>query len=100
MLAHHSARVNTSEMGSRPAGVREIGARADQHGIELGNPPPPPDVPRLMHGKLTMSLQISYAGDADASNRLVGGVRRAVNARCDPHDRLRVKLQIPHRTTV
>jgi hypothetical protein len=59
-------------------------------GVALLNLPPLPGLPQFMQGKLTVSVRLSYAGDADAGKRLIEPLRRAAPLLMD------TVTEIPH----
>lgn len=52
-------------------------------GFALLNLPPLPNIPSFMQGKLTVSVRVSYAGDAFAATRLIEPLRRAAPVLAD-----------------
>ena len=51
--------------------------------LALLNLPPLPGLPAFMHGKLTVSLRVSFVGDAHAGARLIDPMRRAAPVLAD-----------------
>ncbi|MBV8787939.1 MAG: FAD-binding oxidoreductase [Mycobacterium sp.] len=65
---------------------RELTASAPDElttGIALLNLPPLPGLPPFMQGKLTVSVRVSYVGDADAAAGLVEPLRQAAPVLAD-----------------
>jgi FAD/FMN-containing dehydrogenase len=65
---------------------RELTASAPDElttGIALLNLPPLPGLPPFMHGKSTISVRVSFVGDAHAGARLIEPLRRAAPVLAD-----------------